>query len=73
LGQLSRGVALWFQNEPTRFRRKLASLGYAVMEFAGRLDFDQCDTIRALQVKYGLVPDGHPTPALLDRLGIAVR
>jgi lytic murein transglycosylase len=72
--------AAWPKDDPQLTRdarialqRKMASLGYPVKDFAGRLDFDQRDAVRALQVKYGLVPDGHPTPALLDRLGIAVR
>jgi len=29
--------------------------------------------VRDMQVKAGLVPDGHPTPALLTYAGIAVR
>jgi lytic murein transglycosylase len=72
--------AAWPKDDPQLTRdarialqRKMASLGYPVKDFAGRLDFAQRDAIRALQVKHGLVPDGHPTPALLDRLGIAVR
>jgi membrane-bound lytic murein transglycosylase B len=64
--QLSRDTRMALQ-------RKLASLGYPVKDFAGRLDFDQRDAIRELQAKYGMVPDGHPTPALLARLGIEVR
>src|SRR5262249_34013073 len=70
----------WPKNDPQLSRdarialqRKLASLGYAVKDFAGRLDFDQRDMIRELQVKDGMAADGHPTPALLDRLGIDVR
>jgi membrane-bound lytic murein transglycosylase B len=72
--------AAWPKDDPQLSRdarialqRKLASLGYAVKDFAGRLDFDQRDAIRDLQVKAGMVTDGHPTPALLDRLGIDVR
>jgi membrane-bound lytic murein transglycosylase B len=64
--QLSRDARIALQ-------RRLASLGYAVKDFAGRLDFDQRDAIGDLQVKNGMVADGHPTPALLDRLGIEVR
>jgi membrane-bound lytic murein transglycosylase B len=64
--QLSRDVRMALQ-------RKLATLGYPVKDFAGRLDFDQRDFIRELQAKYSMVPDGQPTPALLARLGIAVR
>ena len=69
--------AAWPKDDPQLSRdarialqRKLASLGYAVKDFAGRLDFDQRDAIRDLQVKNGMVADGHPTPALLARLGI---
>jgi membrane-bound lytic murein transglycosylase B len=61
--QLSRDARIALQ-------RKLASLGYVVKDFAGRLDFDQRDAIREVQSKLGMVPDGHPTPALLVRLGI---
>jgi lytic murein transglycosylase len=69
--------AAWPKDDPQLSRdarialqRKLASLGYAVKDFAGRLDFDQRDAIRDLQVKNGMVADGHPTPALLARLGL---
>jgi membrane-bound lytic murein transglycosylase B len=54
-------------------QHKLADLGYPVHDFAGRLDFDQRDAIRALQTKFGMVPDGQPTPALLARLGMNFR
>jgi len=72
--------ATWPKDDPQLSRdarmalqRKLASLGYAVKDFAGRLDFDQRDMIRELEAKHGMVSDGHPTPALLHRLGIDVR
>jgi lytic murein transglycosylase len=72
--------AAWPKDDPQLSRdarialqRKLASLGYAVKDFAGRLDFDQRDMIRELEAKYGMVPDGHPTSALLARLGIETR
>jgi membrane-bound lytic murein transglycosylase B len=51
-------------------QRKLAALGYQVSEFEGHIDFDLRDTIRLVQVKLGMLPDGHPTAALLDRLGV---
>jgi membrane-bound lytic murein transglycosylase B len=54
-------------------QQKLASLGYKVNDFEGHIDFDLRDNIRAEQQKLGLVPDGNPTAALLDRLGIRVR
>jgi lytic murein transglycosylase len=51
-------------------QRKLATLGYKVNEFEGHIDFDLRDTIRLVQVKFGMRPDGHPTAALLERLGV---
>ena len=64
--QLSRAARVALQ-------RKMADLGYKVTDFAGRLDFDQRDYVRELQQKFGMVPDGQPTPALLQRLGITHR
>jgi membrane-bound lytic murein transglycosylase B len=61
--QLSRDARMALQH-------KLADLGYPVHDFAGRLDFDQRDFIRELQTKFGMVPDGQPTPALMQRLGL---
>ncbi|MCW5686694.1 MAG: lytic murein transglycosylase [Pseudolabrys sp.] len=54
-------------------QKKLAALGYKVNEFDAHIDFDLRDNIRAEQVKFGMLPDGHPTAALLDKLGIPVR
>jgi membrane-bound lytic murein transglycosylase B len=51
-------------------QRKLFELGHPVRDFEGHLDFDQRDMIRAEQAKAGMRPDGHPTPALLEHLGI---
>src|SRR6266404_126332 len=62
--QLSRDARIALQ-------RKMAALGYKIGDFAGRLDFDQRDAIRDIQMKFGMTPDGHPTPALLERLGVA--
>jgi len=53
-------------------QRKLASLGYKVNEFEGHVDFDLRDNIRAEQKKLGMVPDGNPTPQLLEKLGVRV-
>jgi peptidoglycan lytic transglycosylase B len=61
--QLSRDARIALQ-------KKLAALGYAVHDFEGHIDFDLRDNIRAEQKKYGLVPDGNPTAALLARLGV---
>ena len=54
-------------------QKKLASLGYAVKDFEGHVDFDLRDNIRAEQKKLGLVPDGNPTPLLLEKLGINLK
>jgi peptidoglycan lytic transglycosylase B len=61
--QLSRDARVALQ-------KKLAALGYKVNEFEGHIDFDLRDNIRAEQVKFGMVPDGNPTPAFLKRLGV---
>jgi hypothetical protein len=44
-----------------------------VNEFEGHIDFDLRDNIRAEQKKIGMLPDGSPTGALLDKLGVKVR
>lgn len=51
-------------------QKKLAALGYKVADFEGHIDFDIRDYIRAEQKKHGLVPDGNPTTALLEKLGV---
>jgi lytic murein transglycosylase len=51
-------------------QKRLAELGYAVRDFEGRFDFDLRDFIRQVQTKFGMVPDGHPTAALLERLEV---
>jgi membrane-bound lytic murein transglycosylase B len=54
-------------------QKKLAELGYKVNEFDGHVDFDLRDNIRAEQKKFGMQPDGNPTQAFLDRLGVQVK
>ena len=54
-------------------QKKLSSLGYRVNEFEGHVDFDLRDNIRAEQKKFGMVPDGNPTPALLEKLGLSTK
>ncbi len=61
--QLSRDARIALQ-------KKLAALGYKVTDFEGHIDFDLRDNIRAEQAKFGMVPDGNPTLALLNRLGV---
>jgi membrane-bound lytic murein transglycosylase B len=51
-------------------QRKLASLGYKVAEFDGHFDFDLRDNIRAMQIKFGMTPDGYPSRTFLDRIGV---
>lgn len=53
-------------------QKKLSALGYKVNEFEGHVDFDLRDNIRAEQKKFGMVPDGNPTSAFLERLGVKV-
>ena len=63
--QLSRDARVALQ-------RKLAALGYSVKKFEGHIDFDLRDYIRTEQAKLGMVPDGTPTPALLEKLGLTI-
>jgi membrane-bound lytic murein transglycosylase B len=59
--------------ERIALQKKLSELGYPVRNFTGHFDFDLRDAVRAVQVKAGQVPDGHPTAALLSYAGIAVK
>jgi membrane-bound lytic murein transglycosylase B len=59
--------------ERIALQKKLSELGYPVRNFTGHFDFDLRDAVRDVQVKAGLVPDGHPTPALLTHAGVVVR
>lgn len=60
--QLSRGQRIALQ-------KKLKERGHSVNDLEGRIDFDLRDAVRIEQAKYGMLPDGHPTAALLERLG----
>jgi lytic murein transglycosylase len=51
-------------------QKKLAALGYDQTRFSAHIDFKMRDFVRAEQKKHGLVTDGHPNAALLDRMGI---
>jgi lytic murein transglycosylase len=51
-------------------QKKLASLGYKVRNFTGHMDFDLRDAVRAEQVKFGMVPDGHPSQEFLQKIGV---
>ncbi len=51
-------------------QKKLAELGYDQTRFTAHIDFKMRDFVRAEQKKHGLVTDGQPNPALLDKMGI---
>jgi peptidoglycan lytic transglycosylase B len=53
-------------------QKKLSALGYKVVDFEGHVDFDLRDNIRTEQAKLGMLPDGNPTSAFLDKLGVKV-
>ena len=68
--------AAWPANDPQLTRERahraaeaLKELGHPVNDFEGRIDFDLRDAIRLEQAKHGMVPDGHPTRELLERIG----
>jgi lytic murein transglycosylase len=56
--------------ERIALQRTLAAQGYKVADFDGHIDFDLRDDIRALQQKFGLTPDGYPSRAFLDLIGV---
>jgi membrane-bound lytic murein transglycosylase B len=49
-------------------QQELAKAGFKPSNMQGMIDFDQRDDIRQMQVKFGMTPDGHPTPEFLGRL-----
>jgi membrane-bound lytic murein transglycosylase B len=51
-------------------QKRLAELGYDQKRFSAHIDFKMRDFIRSEQKKHGLLPDGHPDAALLERMGI---
>jgi membrane-bound lytic murein transglycosylase B len=53
-------------------QKKLAALGYDQTRFSAHIDFKMRDFVRAEQKKHGLVTDGHPNAALLDKMGVKV-
>jgi membrane-bound lytic murein transglycosylase B len=58
------------RNDRIALQKRLAALGYDVKLFNGPITFEQRDFIRAEQVKLGMLPDGHASAALLDKMGI---
>ena len=57
------------REERIALQRKLADLGYKVQDFTGHLDFELRDAVREMQKRFGMVPDGHPSRAFLERIG----
>jgi membrane-bound lytic murein transglycosylase B len=53
-------------------QKKLSTLGYKVADFEGHVDFDLRDNVRTEQAKLGMVPDGNPTAAFLEKLRVKV-
>ena len=51
-------------------QKKLAALGYDQTRFSAHIDFKMRDFVRAEQKKHGLVTDGHPNAALMEKMGI---
>jgi membrane-bound lytic murein transglycosylase B len=61
--------------QPSRATRvalqhRLAALGYKIADFDGHFDFDLRDAVRDLQRRYGMIPDGYPSRAFLERVGV---
>ena len=59
------------RTERIALQKKLAALGYKVADLDGHFDFDLRDDIRKLQASYGMIPDGHPSRAFFQRIGVA--
>ena len=58
------------RDERIALQRRLASLGYRIAEFQGHFDFDLRDAVRDQQRRFGMIPDGYPSRAFLDRVGV---
>jgi hypothetical protein len=57
------------RTERIALQKRMKELGHPVNDFEGRIDFDLRDEIRLEQVKHGMVPDGHATRELMERIG----
>jgi hypothetical protein len=62
--------------QPSRGQRialqqRLAALGFKVNDLNGHIDFELRDDIRQMQGRFGMIPDGYPSRALLARMGVA--
>lgn len=61
------------RSERIALQRRLAALGFKIADFEGHLDFDLRDSVRDMQRRFGMVPDGYPGPAFLRQLGVQRR
>ena len=59
--------------ERVALQKRMKELDHPVNDFEGRIDFDLRDEIRIEQGKHGLVPDGHPTRELLEKIGATLK
>lgn len=57
------------RDERIALQKRLKALGHPVNDTEGRIDFDLRDEIRLEQAKHGMIPDGHPTLPLLEKIG----
>jgi membrane-bound lytic murein transglycosylase B len=61
------------RGERMALQRRLAQLGFQVKDFQGHIDFTLRDDIRQMQRRFGMIPDGYPSRALLSRFGVDAR
>jgi membrane-bound lytic murein transglycosylase B len=57
------------RTERIALQKRMKELGHPVNDFDGRIDFELRDEIRLEQAKHKMIPDGHPTLALLQQIG----
>jgi membrane-bound lytic murein transglycosylase B len=58
------------REERIALQRRLADLGYKIQDFVGHFDFELRDAVREQQKRLGMIPDGYPSRAFLDRIGV---
>ena len=61
------------RSERVALQRRLAALGFKIVDFEGHLDFDLRDAVRDMQRRFGMVADGYPGRAFLRQLGVQRR
>jgi lytic murein transglycosylase len=52
-------------------QRRLAALGFKVDDLNGHIDFAMRDAVRQMQRRFGMVADGYPGRAFLQRVGVS--